>query len=131
MTTAGAIQPSEEMTDMLVILHCSLLSAERVETLLNFQAQTPDSKDMGHSPKEADDSSVTAVLELCVAGSLLSIPSFHKTGCHRRPEDFILVWAIPLKNTFYFSLLCSIICFWIGQRFNQDSPGENEASFFT
>lgn len=51
---------------MLTALHCHPLSAKRQEMLLNFQAQTPDSKDVGHSPKEVDDSSVNGGLELHV-----------------------------------------------------------------
>lgn len=47
---------------MLTILHCNPLSAKSQEMLLNFQAQTLDSKDAGHSP-EVEDSSVNAVLE--------------------------------------------------------------------
>lgn len=48
---------------VLIILHCNPLFATRQEMLLNFQVQTPESKDMRHSPKEVGGSSANAAPE--------------------------------------------------------------------
>lgn len=57
------IQPSEEITNVLIILHCNPLFATRQEMLLSFHVQTPGSKDVRRSPEEVGGSSGNAVPE--------------------------------------------------------------------
>lgn len=80
------------------MLHCHPLLATRQEMLLNSHVQTPESKDMRHSPKEVGGSSGNAGPEMDAVDSPVSVSRSDAI------EGLEIFWAIsPKNNIFHFS----------------------------